>query len=137
MKRTDRRSDCPTNHALEVFGDSWSLLILRDMMFRDKRSYGEFAESAERISSNILSNRLKSLEQNGLIRRDGRGRATTYRLTQKGIDLVPLMLEMLLWAKKHDRETSSPPFLADLRRDKQAYGDRLRRRLITKHLAAD
>lgn len=125
MKRTDRRSDCPTNHAVEVLGDSWSLLIVRDLMFKKKRTYGEFAASAERISSNILASRLRSLERDGIIRRSGRGRATTYALTPKGIDLVPLMIEMILWAKRHDADTSSPPFLAELRRDKAAYVRRL------------
>jgi DNA-binding HxlR family transcriptional regulator len=108
MKRRDRRSDCPTNYALQVVGDSWSLLVVRDLMFAGKRTYSEFAASEERISSNILAERLRSLAAQGIIRKDGVGRATRYSLTPKGLDLLPLMVEMIVWAAQHDRNTAAP-----------------------------
>ena len=113
MKRTDRRSNCPTNFALENFGDSWSLLVLRDLMFKGKRTYAEFAASEERISTNILAARLKMLVGKGLVRRDGTGKSTRYSLTARGLDLLPMMLEMILWSARHDPDTGTPKAFAD------------------------
>ncbi len=121
MRREDRRSDCPTNHALEAFGDSWSLLILRDMMFRGKRTFAEFMDSEERISTNILASRLKSLADHGLIRKDGDARRPTYSLTRRGIDLLPTMVELILWSTRHDPGSRTPPFLPRLRKNKRRY----------------
>lgn len=109
MKRTDRRSDCPTNYALEAIGDSWSLLIVRDLMFKGKRTYSEFADSEERISTNILAQRLKRLSAAGIIRRDGSGRSTRYSLTRKGLDLLPAMVDLILWSGRYDRKTAADP----------------------------
>src|SRR5688572_24457952 len=87
MKRTDRRSDCPINFAVQTFGDSWSLIVLRDLMFTDRRTYGELLAAEEGIATNILAARLESLQRLGLIvSRDGR-----YGLTRKGLDLLPAM----------------------------------------------
>lgn len=104
MKR-ERKSDCPINYLLEMVGDRWSLLIIRDLMFRDKKSYGEFQESEECIATNILSARLKSLQQNGLIdkKRDpSHGSKFIYALTEKGIDLLPVLLEMTIWSDTYE-----------------------------------
>lgn len=109
MKRTDRRSDCPVNFALQVFGDSWSLLILRDILFKGKHTYAEFAASEERISTNVLAARLKTLVAEGLVYREGRGRATKYYATPKGQDLLPIMLDMIVWAARHDPASAAPP----------------------------
>ena len=82
MKRTDRRSDCPINFAVELLGDSWSFLVVRDLMFKGKRTYAEFAGSDEHISSSVLAARLRHLAEAGIIRRAGVGRATRYSLTR-------------------------------------------------------
>jgi DNA-binding HxlR family transcriptional regulator len=108
MKRTDRRSGCPINFALEAFGDSWSLLIIRDLLFEGKRTFAEFEDAEERISTNILAARLKALTKRGIISKQGRGRATRYSLTARGLDLLPLMLEMIAWSARHDPRTAAP-----------------------------
>lgn len=119
MKRRDRRSDCPTNYALQVVGDSWSLLLVRDLMFKGKRTYSEFAASEERISSNVLAARLRALASEGIIRKEGMGRTTRYSLTAKGLDLLPLMVDMIVWSGRHDRNTAAPAdFLHRAREDR-------------------
>ncbi len=99
-----RRSACAISMALESIGDKWSLLILRDLMFTDKRSYGELQSSDESIATNILASRLLSLEASGLIRKapdPHNGRRSLYFLTEKGIDLLPVIIELRQWAEKH------------------------------------
>ena len=108
MKRTDRRSDCPINVALELFGDTWSLLIIRDLMFKGKNTYAEFEASGEQISTSVLADRLKRLVDHGIIERFGSGRSTYYALTPKGADLLPMLVEMILWSAKHDAKTPVP-----------------------------
>lgn len=102
-KRT-KRSDCPISLSLETWGDRWSLLIIRDLMFEGKRTYSDFLKSHEKIATNILASRLRTLQDAGIIvtspprdEQTGNG----YALTQKGIDMVPVMLEIYLWAEKH------------------------------------
>lgn len=134
MKRNDRRSDCPVNFAVEAVGDSWSLLVIRDMVFNDKRSYSELLNSLERISTNILANRLKSLAENGLIEKVGSGRSGKYSLTAKGLGLIPLLLEMVVWAGKHDPETAAPKaYLDRLERERPLVERELRSKLIEAH----
>ena len=119
MKRTDRRSDCPTNYALQAIGDSWSLLIVRDLMFKGKTTFSEFADSEERISTNVLAARLSSLADAGIIVKRGSGKATRYALTRKGLDLLPLMVEMIVWSGRHDPDTAAPDdFLERAREDR-------------------
>ena len=91
MKRTGRRSDCPINFALQTFGDAWSLLVIRDLMFTDRRTYTDLLGAEEGIATNVLADRLKRLQALGLIRRRGTGRGATYGLTEKGLDLLPAM----------------------------------------------
>lgn len=109
MKKTDeklcRRSACAISMALEAIGDKWSLLILRDLMFTGKRSYGELQSCEEKIATNILAARLQSLEANGLIRKaadPNNARRSLYFLTEKGIDLLPVIIELREWMEKHD-----------------------------------
>lgn len=107
----NRRSDCPINFSLEVFGDKWSLLIVRDMVYFGKKTYGEFLESDEGIATNILASRLLQLEQSGiLIKQPSKtdGRRDIYSLTEKGLDLIPVLLEMANWGAHHDPETGAP-----------------------------
>lgn len=109
MKKTDEelyhRSACAISLALEAIGDKWSLLILRDLMFTEKRSYGELQSSDEKIATNILASRLQSLEANGLILKAAdphSGRRSLYFLTEKGIDLLPVIIELRQWTEKHN-----------------------------------
>ena len=106
----ERRSGCPVSQSLELLGDRWSLLLIRDMMVRGYRTFREFQHAGEGIASNILSNRLQRLEAGGLVQAEpaaGDGRSIYYRLTEKGIALAPVMLEMLIWGAHH-QETDAP-----------------------------
>lgn len=96
--------------SLEVFGDRWSLLVIRDMMVRAFRTFKEFQQSGEGIATNILADRLRKLKHAGIITTEpdaGDGRRVTYRLTEKGIDLAPVLLELLIWGARHE-ETDAP-----------------------------
>ena len=100
-----RRSGCPLSIALEVFGDRWSLLVVRDLMVRGFRTFKEFLGSGEGIASNILADRLQRLERDGIIVHEAEesdGRRVNYRLTEKGIDLAPVMLDLLIWGARHE-----------------------------------
>lgn len=110
-KNQARRSDCPINYSLEHFGDTWSLLIIRDIMYFGKKTYGEFLESDEKIASNILASRLAQLEQNGILVKKPRPndkRKEDYSLTEKGLDLLPILLELASWGAKYDPQTGAP-----------------------------
>ena len=111
VKRIDNKSHCPVNFALEAFGDSWSLLIVRDIVFWGKKTYGEFLDSAEHISTNILANRLAHLEQKGIIEKKPHptdGRKEIYSLTERGLDLIPILLEMSGWSARNDPASVAP-----------------------------
>jgi DNA-binding HxlR family transcriptional regulator len=124
-----RRSGCPLNASVEILGDRWSLLIVRDMMLRNFRSYKEFLESHEKIATNILADRLRNLETHGIITTahdPSDGRKVIYTLTEKGIGLAPVLTEMVLWSANHEDvgnqelvraiRSDKPRFLADVRR---------------------
>ena len=98
------KSLCPQNLALEVIGDKWTLLIIRDMMLEGKRYFREFLQSRERIASNILSNRLRSLEEEEIIYSAAdpdHKQKIQYFLTQKGIDLFPILIANARWSLKY------------------------------------
>src|SRR3954470_24737184 len=100
MKKRKLRSHCPVNYALEAFGDKWSLLILRDIVFRGKRTYGEFLKSEEGIATNILASRLETMEREGILKRTADpqdARKDFLILTEKGLDLIPMLFEIILW----------------------------------------
>jgi DNA-binding HxlR family transcriptional regulator len=104
------RSGCPVSVSLDRVGDRWSLLIVRDMMVRGYHTFREFQRSGEGIASNILTDRLRRLEDGGILKREAAaedGRSTHYRLTAKGIALAPVLLELLIWAAHHER-TDAP-----------------------------
>jgi DNA-binding HxlR family transcriptional regulator len=103
-KNPGLRSDCPISTALDIFGDKWSLLIIRNLMFYNMNTYGEFIRMPENIATNILADRLVSLEKAGIILKEEHPESKAkffYKLTSKGIDLVPLMLELTIWGGKH------------------------------------
>ncbi|EPJ76875.1 MULTISPECIES: winged helix-turn-helix transcriptional regulator [Pseudomonas] len=111
MKTTskiDVRSHCAVNYGVEIFGDRWSLLIIRDIVFVGKKTYGEFRKSEEGIATNVLASRLVFLEAQGILLRTPSpddGRKDFYTLTEKGLDLIPVMLNIILWSAKHDSES--------------------------------
>ena len=103
----DFRCQCPISSALDIIGDKWTLLIIRDMLFDHKKTFKDFSTSVERIASNILSSRLKLLEEAGIIRKDkldGNLKSNIYSLTDKGLDLLPVIAELTLWSDAHVRE---------------------------------
>lgn len=102
---------CPIAFGLNHFGDRWTLLIVRDLLLKGKRQFREFLEGGEGIAPAVLTDRLQKLEQFGLVRAKpgkGRGNPWFYSLTPKGLDLLPVMVEMILWSAKHDPETAAP-----------------------------
>ena len=110
------RSECPVVFALDVFGDRWTLLIVRDMIFSGRSSYGDFLTAGEGISTNILADRLKRLEDEGIVtkhRDPDHGAKFLYRMTDKGLSLVPVMVEMIRWSAGHQPDT---PVSAALKR---------------------
>ena len=104
MPRNNKRSDCPVSCSLDVWGDKWSLLIIRDLMSAKQCTYGDFLKSPEGIATNILASRLLALEENGVIEKlshpDSKAKVL-YKLTPKGIDLLPLMIEIGIWSEKY------------------------------------
>jgi DNA-binding HxlR family transcriptional regulator len=116
------RSGCPVNIALEVFGDRWSLLIVRDLMVRGYHTFKQFQDSGEGIASNMLADRLRKLESAGIITTESDptdARRLNYRLTQKGIDLAPVMLELLIWGARHEQTGAPCAVIEDLARNRQ------------------
>ncbi|MDM0111647.1 helix-turn-helix domain-containing protein [Variovorax sp. J22R133] len=109
--RQDQRSTCPISTALEIIGDRWTLLVIRDLMFAGKRHFREFLQSEESIASNVLAARLNALVDNGLITRQDdptHAQKAIYSLTAKGLDLLPVIVAMSAWAQKHDPTTRRP-----------------------------
>ena len=130
-----KRSDCAVSFALNVFGDKWSLLIIRDLLFSEKRSYGEFLASAEGIATNILAARLKTLEERGIVTKTpdaANGRRSLYHLTAKGSDLLPIVLEIMRWSAKHEPGAAAcGAVMAQFKKDREGflkeYGTRLKK----------
>lgn len=121
---------CPIRFALSILGDKWTLLIVRDLMFKGRRHYSEFLTAGEGISTNILADRLARLETAGIIRKSpdpNHGKRIVYRLTDKGLDLMPVMFALMDWAEKYDERTEVPEqFIKRLRASPEA----LRREIV-------
>jgi DNA-binding HxlR family transcriptional regulator len=118
-----RRSGCPISISLEIFGDRWSLLVVRDLMFKGLRTFREFAAAGEGVATNVLSDRLERLERAGIISRDADpddGRRVIYRLTMKGVDLAPVLVEMVLWDARHEETDAPPETVRAMRSDRAA-----------------
>lgn len=123
MKELKQRSTCPISTSLDVLGDKWTLLILRDMVFTGKSTYGQFLHSAEKIATNVLADRLAVLESQGILTKavdTGKKSKFTYRLTQKGIDTVPIIVELILWGARHCPTFIDPGLLEELQTSKDA-----------------
>jgi len=126
-----RRSGCPINITLEILGDSWSLLIVRDLMFLGRKRFNEFLSADEKIATNILTERLQRLENAGIIgkqRDPDDARKYLYRLTEKGIDLAPLLVEMILWAARYENTAAPPQFIKRIRADRETFITEVRAR---------
>ena len=110
------RSNCPINFAVETFGDKWTLLVIRDLMFKGKRHYGDFLASDEKISTNILADRLQKLETKGVISKSldpENASKYIYTLTKKGQALLPAMVEVTAWSAQYDSYTNTPSEFLD------------------------
>lgn len=106
---------CPISLALDLFGDKWTLLILRDLLFKQATSFKEFQAAGEGIASNVLSDRLHRLEDGGLITRSQRrhdARMVTYSPTAKALDLLPTLMEIVIWSARY-LETAAPPEIVE------------------------
>src|SRR3984957_18173959 len=130
--RTEPRSGCPLNVSGVIIGDRWSLLIIRDMMLRGFRSYTQFLDTYDRIATNILAHRLKRLQRHGIIATQQDpldGRKLIYTLTEKGMDLAPVLTEMVLWTAAHE-EHQNPELIRQIKKDKQKFLDTVRQRWL-------
>jgi len=129
--KSKHRSACPVSISLELLGDRWSLLIIRDLMVRGLRTFREFQESGEGIATNILTDRLHKLEATRFITAEvdeTDGRRINYRLTEKGIDLAPVLLELLIWGARHERTGASCAVIDEMDRNRQEVLAEARRR---------
>lgn len=130
-KPNKRRSGCPVSIALETFGDRWSLLIVRDLMVRGYRTFKEFHESGEGIATNVLADRLSRLENAGIISAEvdpADQRRVHYRLTEKGIDLAPVLLELLIWGARHEQTAAPCALIAHMEQNREQLLAEVRRR---------
>jgi DNA-binding HxlR family transcriptional regulator len=121
MKRIKQRSECPISYSLDVLGDKWTLLIIRDMIFANKSSYGEFLQSEEKIATNILADRLSVLESQGFVTKNvasDKKSKFTYSLTKKGISLLPVIMEITIWGATFNPFGGNAALLKKLKSDK-------------------
>ncbi|MCG8555051.1 MAG: helix-turn-helix transcriptional regulator [Proteobacteria bacterium] len=120
-----RRSACPLDYALDVFGDRWTLLVVRDLLFFQRVRFAELLQAGEGIATNILADRLRKLEAKGVVNRrpdPNNGRQVLYSLTDKGLALAPLMVEIIRWSARFDPETAVPKELQErLGHDREGY----------------
>lgn len=133
MEKT--RSDCPISCSLDVFGDRWSLLIIRDIMLRGKVSYSEFLASEEKISTNILANRLSVLESEKILDKEvsqANKSKFIYSLTQKGVDLLPIVIEIMDWGAKYNANSPRRELGKKIQKDKASVVKELGRELKKK-----
>jgi DNA-binding HxlR family transcriptional regulator len=141
MRRRHRKSDCPVHFALEVFGDAWTLLVIRDLMFKGRTSYTDFLRAEEGIATNVLADRLVRLEEDGVIEKvagSGRSSSNVYRLTPKGIDLLPILLEIIGWSAKYDPKTAADrQFVRRLRRDRVGLEAKIRAEIARRTRSGD
>jgi DNA-binding HxlR family transcriptional regulator len=117
------RSGCPVSVSLDIIGDRWSLIIVRDLMVRGYRTFHQFQNAGEGIATNLLSDRLQKLGTAGILGAEpveGDARSSHYRLTAKGIALAPVLLELLIWAGHHEDTAAACNFIEHLVQNRQA-----------------
>ncbi|MGE0556094.1 MAG: winged helix-turn-helix transcriptional regulator [Gemmatimonadales bacterium] len=125
------RSRCPINVSLEIFGDRWSLLVVRDLLFGGPRSFSQLLDAQEGIATNVLTDRLQRLEAHGIVERhpDPKdGRRGRYLLTPKGLDLAPILIEMVSWGARYEDTAAPPAILREIKRDRESFLAALRER---------
>jgi len=130
ITETVPRSGCPISIALELLGDPWTLLVVRDLMFKGRRTFNEFLNAGEGIASNILSDRLERLECHGIVtkRRDKNdGRRFVYRLTAKGINLAPVLVELIVWSAHYEKTEAPPATVQQMRTNREAVIESVKR----------
>jgi DNA-binding HxlR family transcriptional regulator len=123
--RDDQRSTCPISTALELVGDRWTLLVIRDLMFAGKRHFREFLQSEEAISSNVLADRLNALVERAIVTRSDdptHAQKAIYSLTEKGLDLLPVLIAMSAWTQKHHPDTRRAEAVGLIRLGPKALG---------------
>lgn len=130
-----RDTGCPIAFALDTFGDRWTLIVIRDMLMKGYQTFGEFLGSKEKIATNVLTDRLRQLEEADIVSKtrdpDNR-RKYRYRLTEKGADLTPIILEMIRWSAKYDNNTIvTDEVLARIENDRDDFAKQLRNRAIS------
>ncbi len=134
MANNKRKSDCPINFALEIFGDRWTFLIVRDLMFKGKHYYGEFLQSEEKIATNILAGRLSLLEKSEIVIKSSdqsHKQKVIYRLSQKGIDLLPILVDVIMWSAKYDKNSAvDVKFVRSVKRDRDSLIKEISSRLV-------
>ncbi|MDQ1088910.1 MULTISPECIES: helix-turn-helix domain-containing protein [unclassified Siphonobacter] len=122
MKTSERRSTCPINYSVEIFGDKWMFLILRDIMFNGKNSFLEFRASDEKISSAVLTEKLNLLLEEGIVSKVTSPKNASkflYLITEKGIELVPAMVEFLDWGSRYNPDGGPKTWLERIRQNKK------------------
>jgi DNA-binding HxlR family transcriptional regulator len=132
-KRHGRRSTCPINASLEILGDRWTLLIVRDMMFAGARTYSEFLASEEKIATNVLASRLAWLQDKGMVtsaRNPTDGRSLVYALTSKGVELAPILMELSRWGARFEEGEPPDGMLQAWEADPEAFLSELRKKLL-------
>lgn len=139
MKTNEMRSDCPISSSLDIFGDKWSLLIVRDLMLHKTRTYGDFTKAKEKIATNILANRLQVLEEQGIIIKfpypDNKVKGL-YKLSKKGVDLIPAVIEIALWGSSHLSDTDeSSPFIEEVKKNKVKFLKKIMDKLLAEDAA--
>lgn len=132
-----RRSKCPVNHAVEILGDKWTLLVLRDMVFDQKRRFSDLKAMPEGIASNILADRLARLQEVDVVERaadENDTRQTRYTLTAHGRRLVPILLELMLWSHHHSADVDTvPEIIRTIEDDREGAIAEVLRRIDAKH----
>lgn len=122
MKTMEKRSTCPINYSVEIFGDKWMLLLLRDIMFNGKNSFLEFRASEEKISSAVLTEKLNTLLEEGIVSKVTSPKNASkflYLITEKGIELVPIMVEFLDWGSRHNPDGGPKLWLDRIKQNKK------------------
>ncbi|MCC8409109.1 helix-turn-helix transcriptional regulator [Mucilaginibacter sp. UR6-1] len=122
MKTIERRSSCPINYSVEIFGDKWMLLLLRDLMFNGKNSFLEFRASDEKISSAVLTEKLNTLLNEGIVSKITSPKNASkflYLLTDKGIEMIPFMVEFLNWGSRYNPDGGPKTLLEGIKKNKK------------------
>ncbi len=133
-ERKDEWYGCPIRFGMGIFGDKWTLLVIRDLMFKGKKHYSEFTDPEENISTNVLADRLSNLLAHGIVTKQSDPENKSryiYGLSKKGMDLLPMMLAMIDWSEKYDHRTDVPKaFIRKLRKDPEALMREVRKGMV-------